>query len=178
MASLETRVKDLATRIATECKALRTLTNGNAASNVALLTTAKGNLVEAVNELKGRIDQVAANAGAVIDDAATNSSSKTYSINKIQSEIAATAQATKDAILGGAGAAYDTLKELQDFLQGEAADIASLMSAVGNRLRVDADQGLTAAQKLTARSNIDVYSKAEIGNPDADFAATFVAGLT
>ncbi len=51
MASLTTRLTDLTTRIATEFKSLRTLVNGNASTNAALKTTAKGNLVAAINEI-------------------------------------------------------------------------------------------------------------------------------
>ena len=51
MATLASRITDLATRIATECKSLRTLLNGNAADLSALTTTAKTNLVAAVNEI-------------------------------------------------------------------------------------------------------------------------------
>jgi hypothetical protein len=50
--SLSTNVSNLATRIATEAKAIRTLVNGNAADLSALTTTAKNNLVAAINELK------------------------------------------------------------------------------------------------------------------------------
>lgn len=55
MASLATRVTDLTTRIATEFKSLRTLLNGNASTNAALKTTAKGNLVAAINEIFDRV---------------------------------------------------------------------------------------------------------------------------
>ena len=58
--SLQTNLQDLATRIATECKALRTLMNGNAVDLSALNTTAKTNLVAAINE-------VLAAAGGVTD---------------------------------------------------------------------------------------------------------------
>jgi hypothetical protein len=50
--SLATQVQSLATRIATECKALRTLINGNTADLSALTTTTKTNLVAAINEVK------------------------------------------------------------------------------------------------------------------------------
>lgn len=58
MATLASRITDLATRIATECKSLRTLLNGNAADLSALTTTAKTNLVAAVNELDSDIGTV------------------------------------------------------------------------------------------------------------------------
>jgi hypothetical protein len=67
MATLETRLRDLATRVGTECKAIRTLTNGNATDLAALTTTAKGNLVAALNEVNAK-----PSGGASINDAATN----------------------------------------------------------------------------------------------------------
>jgi hypothetical protein len=53
--SLATNITDLATRVATEAKALRTLINGNAADLSSLTTTAKTNLVAAINELDAAI---------------------------------------------------------------------------------------------------------------------------
>lgn len=49
---------DLAVRIATECKSLRTLINGNVANLNALTTTNKTNLVAAINELKTTIGAI------------------------------------------------------------------------------------------------------------------------
>lgn len=63
------------------------------------------------------------------------------------------------AVVGGAGAAYDTLVEIQALLEGDDADIASLLTAVGLRGRFyaedlaggapteDVDHGLALAQK-------------------------------
>lgn len=53
--SLATNVTNLATRVATEIKSVRTLVNGNAADLSALTTTAKSNLVVALNELKSSL---------------------------------------------------------------------------------------------------------------------------
>jgi hypothetical protein len=53
--SLATNITDLATRVATEAKALRTLINGNATDLSSLTTTAKTNLVAAINELDAAI---------------------------------------------------------------------------------------------------------------------------
>lgn len=177
MSTLTQRLTDLTVRFATECKSLRTLINGNAADNTALITTAKGNLVAAINEVKAQANSLAASGGATINDASTASATQTYSINKIKSEISSTAQATKDAILGGAGAAYDTLKELQDLLVGEQSQLDTILAALGNRVRFDEAQTLTTAQKAQARTNIDAYGSAEIGNPDTNFVTVFENGL-
>lgn len=177
MATLEVRLKDLATRIATECKTLRTLINGNAADNSALVTSTKTSLVAAINEVKQQANSLSASGGATINDSATASASQTYSINKIKTELASTAAAVKNEILGGAGSAYDTLKELQDLLVGEQSAINDLMTALGNRVRFDAAQTLTSAQQIQARANIGALSTAEIGNTDANLVTVFETGL-
>lgn len=168
--SLATRLSDLATAVGTAIKASKTLINGNAADLSALNTTAKSNLVAAVNEVHG----MAASGGAAINDAASSSLTETYSIDKIKSEDAANRAALKAEILGAAGAAYDTLEELKAYADsGQAADL----TALANRVRVDAPQGLTNPQKLQARDNIDVYSKAEIGDPEQNLVTVFNAAL-
>lgn len=177
MATLQVRLSDLATRISTEVKALRTLINGNAASNIALITTAKGNLVEAINEVKTQANSLAASGGATINDASNSSATQTYSINKINTSIAEARAAVKAEILGGAGAAYDTLKELEDLFATTGADLSALTTALGNRVRFDAAQTLTAGQKVQANANIGSLSLADAGNPDTNLVTIFEAGL-
>lgn len=63
--SLSTNVSNLATRIATEVKAIRTLVNGNVADLSALDTTAKANLVLAINEIKAALDTAASDISAL-----------------------------------------------------------------------------------------------------------------
>lgn len=163
MATLATRLSDLATRIATECKSIRTLLNGNAADLSALQTTAKTNLVAAINEVNAKP------SGATINDSTTAVGS-TWSSTKIAAERAA----VKAEILGAAGAAYDTLEELKAYADsGQAAD----QVALGNRVRFDASQTLTAPQKAQAKTNIDAYGNLELGNPDTDLVAVFNAAL-
>ncbi|WP_312084690.1 hypothetical protein [Brevundimonas sp.] len=177
MATLQVRLSDLATRIATEVKALRTLINGNAASNIALITTAKGNLVEAINEVKTQANSLAASGGATINDASNSSATQTYSITKIRTSIAEAQAAVKAEILGGAGAAYDTLQELKGLLDGATGDLSALTTALGNRVRFDAAQSLTAAQKIQGNANLGSLSLADAGNPDTNLVTIFEAGL-
>ena len=176
MATLETRITNLATRIATECKALRTLLNGNQPSLAALSTTDKTNLVAALNEVKGLADAAtAAAAGAALIDDATNASlTRTYSVTKIR-DLVTTSIA---ALTTGAPAALDTLDELAAALGDDANFAATVTAALSNRVRVDTGaQGLTAGQRANARANIDAYGPTELGNPDADLVAVFNAGL-
>jgi hypothetical protein len=71
MATLQSRLSDLATRVGAECKALRSMINGNAADLTGLTTTNKTSLVAAVNELKTGLDSVGGGGGGGIsaDDA-------------------------------------------------------------------------------------------------------------
>lgn len=79
--SLATNVQDLATRVATEAKALRTLINGNSPDLSALTTTAKGNLVAAVNEVVAAV----ADASGIDDGAISTTTS--WSSQKTREEI-------------------------------------------------------------------------------------------
>lgn len=168
--SLATQIQNVVTRIATECKSIRTLVNGNAADLNALTTTNKTNLVAALNELKGLIDAV--DSGAVINDAAASTTS-TYSSTKISDLI----QTSVAQVINGAPTALDTLQELSAALGNYANFAATVTNSLANRVRVDAVQGLTAPQQLQARDNISVYSRAEIGDPETNFVSTFNTGL-
>lgn len=170
--SLASQVQTLATRIATECKSIRTLINGNVAGLSALTTTDKTNLVAALNELKGLTDGAIAAAGAQINDAAI-APTTTYSSTKIEDLVSA----ALTGILNGAPTALDTLDELASALGDDANFAATVTNSLANRVRVDAAQGLTSLQQAQARANISTYSQAEIGNPDTDFVDTFNTGL-
>ncbi len=168
MADTRTRLMDLATRVATECKALRTLINGNAADLSGLNTTAKSNLVAAVNEVRADAANAlaAANATAQINDAAS-SAGVTWSASKIALEI----QNAKNALTNGAAAALDTLSELAAALGGDANFATTTATALAKRVRYDAVQALTAAEKAQACTNLG------IGDPDTDLVAVFNAAL-
>lgn len=173
--SLATNIANLATRISTEIKALRTLINGNAGDLNALHTTAKSNLVVAINELESSI----AGAGANINDGATNSSS-VWSSQKVSDQISA----LSTQILGGASAAYDTLGELQSLMEADNTETTGILTALGNRVRTDVDQSLDSSAKVTARNNIGAAAAADlttlantIGDTSTNFVTTFENGL-
>lgn len=178
MATLVTRIQDLATRISTENKALRTLVNGNLADLSSLSTTAKGNVVASLNEIVGRLNTIE-NEASSINDTATSSTTETWSVTKIASKISDASTALKDEILGGAGAAYDTLQELKALLDDADTDISAVMTALGLRVRVDtAAQGLTTGQQSNARTNIGAIAASDIGDTDTNFVTTFESGLS
>ena len=164
MSSLQVRITDLATRVATEIKSVKTLVNGNAADLSALTTTQKTSLVAAINELKNAVDNVG--SSITISDS-TSSTTQVWSSSKIASEI----QAAKDALTNGATAALDTLAELASALGNDASFASTVTTALGYRLRFDTAQTLTAGQKTQACANLG------IGEPDTDFVTTFNSGL-
>jgi hypothetical protein len=172
MATMAQRIIDLATRISTECKSIRTLTNGNAADLSALATTQKGNLVAAMNELKGLIDGLSASSGAQINDAAT-ATTTTWSSTKISSDIAAAI----NALTTGAPGALNTLDELATALGDDANFAATITTALANRVRVDAAQALTLPQQAQGRANLGAQEAALIGDPDTNYVTTFNTGL-
>lgn len=164
MSTLQVRITDLATRVATECKSIRTLMNANSSDLSALTTTQKTSLVAAINELKSSI--TALGTPLTISDSTSNTT-QVWSSSKVASEI----QAAKDAITNGAASALDTLSELAAALGNDANFASTLTTALGYRLRFDAAQTLTVGQITQACANIG------IGEPDTDFVTTFNSGL-
>lgn len=236
MSTLQVRISDLVTRIATECKALRTMINGNAADLTSLTTTNKTNLVAAINEVKAAIG----GAGASINDTGTStlsvwSSDKTNTsigaaitalvngapanldtlleiaaaINNDPSyyttvntalglkaplasptftgvpavptatagtsttQIASTAfvAAAVASLVNTAPTTLDTLNEIAAALGNDPSFATTITTALGNRVRFDAAQTLTAGQITQICANIGV------GEPDTNFVTTFNAGL-
>lgn len=169
----------LAQAIAADVKDLR-LADGDL---TALTTTAKGNLVAALNEIHALAQ--AGGSGVVINDAAGNGDTDVvWSADKVFDaiEAAKTAVSTdvKNDLLNGAGAAYDTFKELQDLLVGQDDAVAALTTAVGNRVRFDQAQVLTSEQQAFARDNIGAASQADldalvaaVGNTEEDLVAAY-----
>lgn len=139
MASLISRLTDLATAIKSETKAIRTMISGTNNGNVSGLNTTATSLVGAINEVKTTAD-AAAGGGATqqdIDDAVA---------------------ALETQLLGGAGPAIDTLKEIADLLAANDSTDAALAAVVANKA-----------------NSSDVYTQAQIGNPDTDLVALWNA---
>ncbi len=165
--SLQTRVESLVLRLAAEFKTIYaqvgTLAN--------LSTTDKTNLVSSINELRSQISTLA--GITIIDDANSAAIATTFSASKITTLL----DALKADLLGGADAAFDTLKELQTAILSDESGITALLTAVDKRVRFDAAQALTAPEQEQARQNIGAISAVAIGNPDTDFVVAFEAAL-
>lgn len=164
MSTLQVRITDLATRVATECKSIRAAILSTEGDLSTLTTTQKSTLVGAINELKSAISSMGATL--TINDSASNST-QVWSSTKVA---AAIAQAKSD-LINGAGTALDTLQELSAALGNDANFASTMTTALSLRLRYDAAQTLTAGQMTQACANLG------IGEPNTDFVSTFNAGL-
>jgi hypothetical protein len=164
--TISSRLNALATRVSAEIKSLRTLINGNAATLANLTTNNKTDLVAAINEINAKP------TGVGIDDAST-ATTTVWSSSKTNSSI----NAAVASIVQSSPAALDTLQELAAALGGDANFATTTATALGNRVRTDAAQSLSAGQQQQARNNIGAMDAALIGDPDADFVAVFEAGL-
>lgn len=165
--SLQSRIESLVLRLAAEFKTIY----GQVGTLANLSTTDKINLVAAINELRAQIATL--EGETVIDDANSGSLSTTFSASKITGLL----DALKADLLGGADAAFDTLRELQEAIQNDQSGIAALLAAVDARVRFDAAQALTDAEQTQARSNIGALSAAAVGDPETDFVAIFETAL-
>ena len=191
--ALTDKISALATRVGTECKTLHADiddVDSKVGDLSTLNTSAKNNTVVAINELINGLGTINTNVtslttrvetvegsvdsllGNIIDDKAA-STTKTYSSSKIESVVTAAKQAVKDDLLGGAGEAYDTLKELADLIDSNKTAIDALKTIAGGAVRYDQDQSatLTDEQKGQARTNIGAAASAEMGAV-ADLATT------
>lgn len=173
MATLQVRLQDLATRVATEVKSLRTLINGNVADLSALTFGPKTNIVASLNALKVELDGVASAGGATINDASTASTTQTYSITKIRDLVSTSI----GVLTAGAPTALDTLDELAAALGDDANFAATITTALGNRLRFDVAQTLTAPQKVQGNANLGSASLVDTGTLDTNFVTIFETGL-
>lgn len=241
--SLVSEISDLATRIGTECKGIRTDYNGKIGTLASLNTTEKSNLVGAINEvlaavggggatnltatlsatntiivsdtgtdatipavdgtnagvmtptMKSKLDGIEASAdvtdagnvgssihgataktapvGAdtlpLIDSEASNVLKK-VSVTNLASFITA-------ILIDSAPGTLDTLNELAAALGDDPNFATTINTALGNRVRVDAAQGLNGTQQTQARSNISAVSSTDVGDTSTDFVAVFEAAL-
>ena len=158
--SLETRIIALAQAVGGDIKALTT----NQGTLSGLSTTAKSNIVAAINEIHAALGS----AGAQINDSATNGATTvTWSADKIFDEIAAAKTAVTNSLTNGAAAALDTLNELAAALGNDPSFATTIATEIANRVRYDAAQTLTTLQQAQACANIGV------GNPETDLAAAY-----
>lgn len=179
--SLQTRISDLITAIGTDYKQLRSWITGSSSGDLTgLTTTDKTSLVAAINEVEANVptvpDASTTVKGSVELATLAEVATGTDTVRAVTPEgVRQERIALKGEILGaGVPAALDTLDELAAALGDDASFAASTTTALGNRLRVDtAAQGLTGTQQTNGQTNLDVYGKGDLGNPDTDLVALY-----
>ena len=158
--SLSTSLNSLTTRVGTA--------ETNISTNTGDITSAKSaisSLQSSVSSMQSDISnlQTAVALATEIDDAKTGTDT-TWSSSKITSSITSAKQEVKDDILGGAGTAYDTLKELADLITTNKSAIEALQSLSAGHVKFDAAQTLTSTQQAQARSNIGAASASDLSS--------------
>lgn len=151
--SLESRVSEFAARTGQEIKKVR--------GEIATGNTAAEALTQRVAANEGAITNLQSEVAKKVEiDDAQASATKTYSSQKVDSQITAAKQSVKNDLLGGAGEAYDTLKELADALVTNKDAITALQQIAQGHVQFDKAQSLNDEQKKQARANIGALSAA------------------
>lgn len=151
--SLESRVSEFAARTGQEIKKAR--------GEIATSNTAAEALTQRVAANEGAITALQGEVAKKVEiDDAQASATKTYSSQKVDSQITAAKQSVKNDLLGGAGEAYDTLKELADALVTNKDAITALQQIAQGHVQFDKSQSLNDEQKKQARANIGALSAA------------------
>lgn len=78
-------------------------------------------------------------------------------------------------VVGGAGAEYDTLAEIQALLEANDGALSALTTSINNKVSWAASQSLTGPQQAQARTNIGAAAAADIGDPETDYVAAYNA---
>lgn len=129
----------------------------------------------AVQGMQDSIDAITASltAYAQINDSVT-AGTTTWSSTKIMAALGVESQSATDKVAAlrteltsGASAAMDSFKELADAMGNDPTFAATLATQLSKRVRFDAAQVLTTAEKLQACTNLG------IGNPDVDLVAVY-----
>jgi hypothetical protein len=161
--SIFTRAMDAVQLIGADIKSSFT----NQGQLTDLQTTAKQNLVAAINEAVNAANQTEINDGVV-------STSSTYSSAKISAVLTdAVAQAKADVLGGIPPGALDTIKELADALLNDQNLAASLLTALNTKVSFTEAQSLTEAQKVTARGNIGAAAASDLTALQSSTSANF-----
>lgn len=156
--TLQTSLNGLTARVGT--------VEGSASTNTGNISTIQGQismLQQTVSQVESAIKAIEGQIESQtnINDG-TPSNTTTYSSNKIEAVVTAAKTAVKNDLLGGAGTAYDTLKELADLIQTNGSAIDSLEALAAGHVRFDAAQELDDNKKTQARSNIGAASQTKL----------------
>lgn len=185
--SFSDQVSGLATRVGTEFNTVRSEVATTTGQLANLKTSDQSNLVAAINAVASAVAAGTITSADISDATAIGKAVLTAAdgptacaaIGAYTSAQTDSAIATATAnLVSSAPSTLDTLNELATALGDDPNYAATTATALGNRLRVDAAQGLTTTQQAQGQSNLDVYSTEQIGDVTTNFAAVFAAALS
>ncbi len=165
--SLQTSLSNLATRIGTEIKVVRTEI-ANAGGGDLL---ASNNLSELVSDATARANLGVDSSGEVTSKVAAVTLSGLGGLT--QAEVDTRAGLAVAAVVDGAPAALDTLNELAAALNDDANQVGTILAAQALRLRFDTAQTLNGTQQAQAQANMNVVSATDIGNTSTNYVTAF-----
>lgn len=120
-------------------------------------------IIKALTYLNTQITSAVNNLGAKINDSTNNSTTETWSANKIYISIASAVS----ELVNNSPAALDTLNELAAALGNDANFATTIATQMGYRVRVDEPQNFSAEQQKQGCENLG------IGDPNIDFVAIY-----
>lgn len=131
-----------------------------------------------INRLKGRVlalENKPASTGGVDESQVQSAveSKVTESINTLKGELATlvtpTITAEINKVVDGAPDAFNTLKEIADYIEQDKTGASAIATSINNRLRFDEQQTLTADQQANVLS--------ALGLTDTDFVSEYNKAL-
>lgn len=144
---------------------------GNQTSYAEDLSDAREGIVNLLNMLTNfhdQFDEFVAKYNASItpsEDGSDEPSPDTFwSSQKTSDEIEKATDTLKEDLLGGADEAYDTLKEIQEFLQANDNLLEALKTVSEGHVDYTKAQNLNDTQKSQARTNIEAAKASELAS--------------
>jgi len=110
-------------------------------------------IVALVDELKTKLAAITTSLAGLVTP-----TDLTTAIDAAKAEV-------KDDLLDGAGDAYNTFKELQDLMEADDVETATILANQANRVAVDIPQTFTPAQQAQGLANLGLTEST------ADFVA-------
>ena len=121
-----------------------------------------------VNRIKGRILALESAPAPTVDDG-TIARKVNESVDSLKNQIptlmAPTINAEIAKVVGGAPTAYDTLKEISDYIESDKSGASAIATSINNRLRFDEVQHLTEQQQQNVLDSL--------GLNDVDFVSIY-----
>jgi hypothetical protein len=142
---MQEALQALATRVGTSIGGVLV-----AIGNIALLPEGKRQLVPAILDLYTKLTQQGVD---------------------LTSYVNAQSQAVKDELRGGASAAMDSFKELEDYLAQNATTAQAMLASLAGCLHFDKANTLTDEQRLSVCRDLG------IGDPSTNYVAVFESAM-